>query len=118
MCPGFDAPTSAAGDEMGLSDRDRRVLTEIARRMHAEDPRLATALARGRFPRRVRWSQLAVTVLALSLAGTGVAQASAPLVLVATVVLVVTFLRSVVSGTSAPAADRDNRDPPAAPSSA
>ena len=69
------------GDEGVLSERDRRVLTEIARQVRADDPGFAAALTGPRRrPQPVR-AGIYLRVLAFLLVAVGVLTSVTPLVL-------------------------------------
>lgn len=73
---------------MALSDRDRRILTDIARRMRADDPGLAAALADGRPGRRAEdHASTLVFIFGGLLLTVGVATVSFPIVLLAAATL-------------------------------
>lgn len=99
---------------MALSDRERRVLSEIARQVRADDPELAAALT-GRMSRpQAVWAPVGLRVLALMLIAFGVLTSIPLLILAAFAVFGIAQLSWMPSSPrSSMIACRDEPDPPA-----
>jgi hypothetical protein len=91
---------------MALSDQDRRVLTDIARQVRADDPKLAAALTdRPSRPPTV-WAPIALRALAFVLIAAGTLTSTTLLILVAFAVFGIAHL----SGTPTSSQSSTNPD--------